>query len=96
MDTGSSGNGTQREMRLRANYMQSEYESNCQLREENSNGSLLAFLIPPSTVKSCWCSASPATVLRTGYHDEASGLSTLESGIYFRNSARRYLHIVSA
>ena len=60
---GSSGNGTQRELRLRANCMLTEYESNCQLREDNSNGSLSAFLIPPSTARDPWRAAAVPRVL---------------------------------
>jgi len=96
VDTGSSGDGTQRELRLRENYMRSENEYIFQLQEELNNGTVWLSLFHQHSegpVKSSCCSASPPTVLRTGYHDGASVLSTQESGIEFRNSTSRKLHI---
>jgi hypothetical protein len=40
VDTGSSGNGTRRELRIRANCMQCEYEYNYQFREQLNNSSV--------------------------------------------------------
>ena len=63
------------------------------------------FLIPPSTARDPSRAAGvprdlpyylAPTVLRTGYQVGASVPLTEELGIDFRNSTRRYLHILSS